>query len=294
MTSRWMYRLLLCSGLFLLAPATLATTLLDGTQGRIHYELSGTGTGIPVILVHGFSTPMWVWNPLYDALVQDGRQVLRFDLHGRGRSERAPADALDVFHQQIRDLRQALKLDAPADLVGLSMGGAIVSSYTAKHPEDVRRVVFIAPFNTGRTVPLLGWSPVGEWLAKYVLVPISLRWGYRNNFADAEAFLAANPDIARRFRENRNSHDYSMALLSSLRNIIMKDQIHWYQKVGNQRRDILLVWGQSDSVVPYKQSENVQAALQGAELLSVPGAGHFPQLERADVVVPAIVQFLKH
>lgn len=279
--------------LFLFTQGCWAESFLDGPTGRIHYQLSESGSGTPVVLVHGFSTPMWVWEPVYRALVEDGRKVLRFDLHGRGQSARAGRDSLELFHAQLDALRQGLNLQAPFDIVGLSMGGAITSSYTVSQPLHVRRVVLVAPFNTGRKIPLLGGSPIGEWLAEFVLVPISLRWGYRNNFSDADAVLDANPELAARFRSSKPSHDYAMALLSSLRNIISQDQLQWYEKLGQLQKPVLLVWGEDDGIVPFDQSPQLRAALGEARFLAVPDAGHLPHLERPEAVVPVIVDFLR-
>ena len=48
------------------------------SDGVTRYQFSGTGKGL-VILVHGFSSPYFIYDNLYDILVRDGYRVLRYD-----------------------------------------------------------------------------------------------------------------------------------------------------------------------------------------------------------------------
>jgi hypothetical protein len=69
------------------------------SDGICHYELgcpsshlphSGDGPGVrtSVILIHGFSVPYFIWDPTFEFLTQSGFRVLRYDLFGRGFSDR--------------------------------------------------------------------------------------------------------------------------------------------------------------------------------------------------------------
>ncbi len=58
------------------------------SRGMVHYELAGPDDAHMVVLVHGFSVPYYVWDPTFDALVGAEFRVLRFDLYGRGYSDR--------------------------------------------------------------------------------------------------------------------------------------------------------------------------------------------------------------
>ena len=57
-------------------------------HGTVHYQLAGPERGRTVVLVHGFSVPYYIWDPTYDELVKKGFRVLRYDLYGRGYSDR--------------------------------------------------------------------------------------------------------------------------------------------------------------------------------------------------------------
>jgi pimeloyl-ACP methyl ester carboxylesterase len=54
------------------------------SDGFTHYELDGPEEGDVIVLVHGFSTPLFIWDPTYEYLLDKGFKVLRYDLYGRG------------------------------------------------------------------------------------------------------------------------------------------------------------------------------------------------------------------
>jgi pimeloyl-ACP methyl ester carboxylesterase len=68
------------------------------------------------------------------------------------------------------------------------------------------------------------------------------------------------------------------------------DQI---RRVGASPRPVLVVWGRQDTGAPISQSEALPAAMPRASLLPVDSAGHLPYLDQPDVVVPAVVRFLR-
>ncbi len=65
---------------------TLAGDFINLNEGVVYYETSDPSQKPNVVLVHGFSTPSFIWNPTYTHLANSGHSVLRFDLYGRHRS----------------------------------------------------------------------------------------------------------------------------------------------------------------------------------------------------------------
>ena len=57
-------------------------------DGMVHYELAGPDSGVTVVLVHGFSVPFYIWDSTAARLHDAGFRVLRYDLYGRGYSDR--------------------------------------------------------------------------------------------------------------------------------------------------------------------------------------------------------------
>ena len=111
-----------------------------------HYELANPNKENTVVFIHGFSVPYFIFDPTFEFLSRSGFRVLRYDLFGRGFSDRPDTRYnIDLFDKQLTDLLDALRLTRPVNLVGLSMGGVIASTFTARHPERVQSLTLIDP-----------------------------------------------------------------------------------------------------------------------------------------------------
>ena len=95
------------------------------SDGYTHYEWGGPENGQPVVLVCGAGTPMFIWDYQFDALAQAGFHVLRYDLFGRGLSDRPSVYTADLYDRQLLELLDSQGIKTPVDLAGLSLGGAI-------------------------------------------------------------------------------------------------------------------------------------------------------------------------
>src|SRR5262245_18214081 len=58
------------------------------TDGTTHYDVAGPDSGRPIVLVHGFSVPYYIWDSTAKALATAGHRVIRYDEYGRGFSDR--------------------------------------------------------------------------------------------------------------------------------------------------------------------------------------------------------------
>ncbi|NPV67613.1 MAG: alpha/beta hydrolase [Anaerolineae bacterium] len=263
-------------------------TLPDGVT---HYELTGPEDGQVVVLIHGFSTPMFLWDPTVPALTAAGLRVLRYDLLGRGFSDRPPVsyDA-ELFDRQLLHLLDALGLSAPVDLLGLSMGGAIAVNFTDRHPERVRRLGLEGPagFSTSVTlralalfVPVLGevlMSLAGNWL---------IVGGLPRDFYRPERY----PEYTEKYRAQLPYKGFKRAILSTMRHMKLAGLADAYARVGQQGRRVLLIWGRQDITVPFPASQQVLAAIPQAEFHPIDEAGHIPHYERPEIVNPILVAF---
>jgi len=97
------------------------------SDGVTHYQWGGPERGRKVVFVHGFSSPMFIFDPVFRALTDAGLRVLRYDLYGRGLSDRPRAryDA-DLFDRQLGELLDAQRVTEPVDVVGLSPTSALL------------------------------------------------------------------------------------------------------------------------------------------------------------------------
>jgi pimeloyl-ACP methyl ester carboxylesterase len=262
-------------------------SFVELSQGRVHYELAGPEDGTLVVLVHGFSVPFFVWDPTFEKLASEGFRVLRYDLYGRGYSDR-PDIAYDrtLYVEQLRELLAAIGVDRPVDLVGLSMGGPVIASFTSSYPERVARLVFVDPFVGPVDAGVLTVPQLGDYLAVFVARTLPTRLA--EDFYDPGKV----PEWEGRFREQMRYRGFRRALLRSLREFMARDFSDLYASVGRLGKPTLVVWGRHDRTVPFAHGESVSSAL-GARLFVVEEAGHTPHLERPEIFEPELVSFLR-
>ncbi len=261
-------------------------------NGVVHYELLGDADQPLVVLVHGFSSPMYVFDPTVAALREKGFRVLRFDLFGRGFSDRIPESdySLGVYVEQLHGLLNALQIDQPVSLLGLSMGGAIVTKFTASYPEMVDRVSLVAPlFETPERpeVALVKTPWLGEYLGTVVLVPRFIN-GAAETVFDVNSF----PDWTEKFLPQTEYKGFSQALVQTARFLSGKSFQADYQALGALHKPVLLIWGKEDKIIGFSEHEKVQKAVPHLNFFAIEKAGHLPHYEKADIVNPIILNFI--
>ena len=119
----------------------------SGERGAplLHVALD-EGEGPVVILVHGIASSSITFQKLVPRLT-DAHRVIALDILGFGESP-APAHATYTIEEHARALSatiRSLRLTAPFELVGHSLGALIASRYAADHPEGVAKLVLVSP-----------------------------------------------------------------------------------------------------------------------------------------------------
>jgi pimeloyl-ACP methyl ester carboxylesterase len=260
-------------------------------DGVVHYELAGPADGVPVVLVHGFSVPAYIWDSTAPALAAAGFRVLRYDLYGRGWSDRPDvAYTAALFDRQLAALLDTLGVRGPAHVVGLSMGGWVGATFAGNHPERVRSLTLVDPVAaTGGALPAPLRAPgLGAALWQALVVP-GMAAGQMGDFHDPARF----PDWADRYRVQMRYRGFGRALRSTRASLADVDMAAVYGRVARQQTPVLLVWGTEDRSVPFALSDSVRRWIPGAEFHAIPRAGHLPHMERAEVVNPVLVGFLR-
>jgi pimeloyl-ACP methyl ester carboxylesterase len=263
------------------------------SDGYVHYELSGPNDGPVVVLIHGISAPYFVWDDTHPALTKAGFRVLRYDLYGRGFSDR-PYVTYDeqLFDLQLIELLSALKLREPFDLVGSSMGGAIAVIFAARHPEKVRKLLLIDPAGYPVNLPLAGrvvrLPVVGDYLT-YAFGNPMMRRGFKDYFFKLDKLST----FSEKYRQQMQYTGFKRAMLSTLRNFNLDDQKTAYEAVGEQKRQVMLLWGREDKIIPFSNNEMIRAVIHGAVFHAIDAAGHMPHYEAPVKMNPLIVEFMK-
>ena len=262
-------------------------------HGVTHYELSGVEADEAIVLICGFSVPYYIFDPVFEALRLGGLPVLRYDLLGRGWSDRPRIRyGIEAFLQQLRELLDALNINR-ASLVGLSMGGPIAASFTARYPTRVRRLVLIDPAGA-RDLPL-------SWFLRLCSLPVlgemamllpgtgAILRAVAKDFFD-ETLVA---DFLQRYRTQMQFAGFRRALLSTLRAGMLESCLETYEEVGMLGLPTLLIWGMEDHTVPFEHSILIRQAMPHAKFEAIQDAGHVPHYEQPALVNRVLAEFLQ-
>jgi pimeloyl-ACP methyl ester carboxylesterase len=270
--------------------ASDAGAFIQLSQGRTHYRIEGPPNGLPLVMLHGATVPLWEYDCLAPHLVAAGFRILRFDFYGHGLSDRLEVPyTLERFRQQALELIEATNFPRPAALMGHSVGAAIGSAVAAARPEWITRLVLVAPmlnFNATNLWSLAFRCPgLGEVLMRCVGLPALMR---RRRLRYASI---GQPQLAQRFRDQTNYAGLGRALLSMARSATLGDQSARYGALPALEREILVIWGCLDRVVPARHIARLRALVQVHRYLALDDARHNVLMTHPEAVAEAVREF---
>jgi pimeloyl-ACP methyl ester carboxylesterase len=240
------------------------------------------GKGPAVILVHGYPLDGAMWSGVARALSTQFR-VLKPDLPGRGNTEAPAPDGIEGYADFLETIVGSL--EGPVGLAGFSFGGYISLAFARRRPEKVRALALVdtrasADDEAGRTkrdetiaaVRANGVAPVLEAMPGKLLSPESL----------------ARPDLLERVQRiiSRQKPETVEADLSAMRD--RPDSTGFLHEISIPT---LVVVGERDALTPPADSEAIAAAIPGARLVTIAGAGHLTPMERPKAVAGALAEF---
>lgn len=116
---------------------------VDNHGVRIHYLDEGSGE--PMLLIHGHTFDLRIWDDVMPGLLASGKRVLRPDLRGHGLSDRPDTGYHHSHHAaDMAAVLAAAGVDS-ATIVGYSIGGAIALEMALTMPARVTALVLVAP-----------------------------------------------------------------------------------------------------------------------------------------------------
>ena len=226
---------------------------------------------LPIVLITGQLLTDAVWQPLLDAW--SDREVIVAD----NRSD----DTMEGFAQRLLD-------DAPPKfaLVAHAMGGFVAFEVMRRAPDRVARLALIStlasadgPAQTARRQGYIDLVESGKF--EQVVeerIPILFPEEKRD---DAQLL-----GLARRMAADTGAETF----LAQQRAIMAR--IDSRPRLGEIAVPTLLIWGEKDGITSRAHHDEIAAAIPGARLEVVPGAGHLPTVEAPDVVGPLLGKFI--
>lgn len=254
-----------------------------------HWRREGSPDGTPIVLVHGATVPSWEFDFLVPPLLRAGFQTLRFDLYGHGTSDRPRGVyTFERFERQVIEFIERNDCPRPAIVLGHSFGAALVAAVSVARPDWVSKIVLVAPMldfsSTTAWTRLFRIPALGEIAMHGFGVPALIRRRKRR-YAQF-----GHPQLTPRFIEQVSIAGYGRALLSMFRTGALGDKADRYSALRGIERDILVITGDRDLIIPPAHIARVRSLLPPHQHCATP-AEHNLLLTHPDLVVDALVQW---
>jgi proline iminopeptidase len=277
----------------------MRVALPDGT--RIFFEVIGTKL-VPegptmrerptMLLLHGgpgvdHSVMSHVLAPLSNAA-----QLVLLDHRGQGRSDGDDPDEwmLDRWVRDIADFCAVLELEHPI-ILGQSFGGVVALAVGARHPDLPAKLVVSssnARFRPDRAFPMF------ERLGGPEVRAVVERHFSELSDESAEEFVRVALPVY-------NPTPMDPGVLARVR-LKLEVGNEWFRREGlavdllpelpSIRCPTLVLGGELDPICPVADSEDIAAAIPGAELRIVEGAGHGVFRDKPEEAVAMIREFV--
>jgi pimeloyl-ACP methyl ester carboxylesterase len=242
----------------------------------VRYYEGGSGPALLFLHSAGGVTEQ---DPLLNALAKT-HHVYAPLVPGYGDSEEAPEirDMLD-FTLHTWDVAEALGLKDPI-LVGHSMGGMIAAEMAAVAPNDVSRLALIAPAGL--------WDDDHPIADLFATLPFELPELLFHDAAAGTAIMTAGTNM-------EDPNFLQTYLVRNARQLGMAGRILFpiperglAGRLYRIKAKTVLIWGDNDKLVPPVYAHAFKKGIKGAELVSIPEAGHMVTVEKTDAVLEAV------
>ena len=255
------------------------------------------GEGPVVLLLHGLGTSLVSWACNIDALADAGYTVIAPDLPGSGDSDKpghldySPDSAADFIFEFTEEL--GLKRFS---LVGNSAGGVIAALFALEHPDMVEKMVLVGTGGFGRKV---------SWFFRIISVPLLgdllyNRW--LNEKLETTKFLFYRPpaivdELLPEINRVKQLPGIRKAMLRSIRSSIsirgLRQRSYILGPLKASQVPLLIIWGAEDIIISASHAEAASRELPESIVRVIPECGHWPQMEKPDLVNPMLISFLR-
>ncbi|MGV3708298.1 MAG: alpha/beta fold hydrolase [Gemmatimonas sp.] len=253
---------------------------------RIGYDDSGSGT--PVLFVHGFPHDRSLWDEQCSALSTHVRCIAP-DLRGFGESSTEGPYSVEQYADDLAALLDHLEI-RHAVVCGLSMGGYIAMAMWRRHPEHVIGLILCD------TKP----GPDNAEGREKRNTMIALAEGEGSAAVAAQMITGMIGKTTREKRPDIVTRTEAMMRAAPVAGIVgalaaLRDRPDSTQSLGTVTVPTLVVCGEEDALTPVSESEAIVAALSPrakAKLEVIEDAGHASCIERPAAVTHVMADFL--
>ena len=256
----------------------------------IRLAFSDTGSGAPVVLlVHGFPLNRSMWDPQVGSLRGAGYRVIAPDLRGFGTSEGADFGPL-TMEQHADDLAallDSLGVSEPVVYVGLSMGGYIAFAFWRRYPRRVRGFVLAdtrAAADT--TAGLLDREAMIRRAEAENSSRVAIEMMRPKLFSP---HLRSGAPVERQVL-GMMSNNSGATVANGARGLAQRPAS--FEVLPTVTVPTLVLVGEFDQLTPPSDSAEIAHQIEGAQLVTIDGAGHMANMENPEAFNAALLAFI--
>ena len=280
------------------------TTTVEVNGRPVRVRLTGPADGEPVLLIHGIARSLEDFTATQD-LLSDEFRVINIDLPGFGLTRKQPGrPGLEAFARAAVGVLDALDEHRPVHVMGNSLGGAVAMTIAAHNPERVASLVLIDAAGFGREVNI---SPLPMvWAGLSALPRVGARFSERAREAGAQVNrdvfhdpTFATPGMIKHAGKVGRQPDFRATFFGTAASIsapVYGVRPGWRREllaaVRRTGLPVLVVWGESDTVLPVSHLDGARTGLPDARFHLFEQTGHMPQIERAPELVALAREFI--
>lgn len=250
--------------------------------GPLKVHKSGTGTGDPVFLIHGFASDSLSWYPLEREL-QKSHVVYRLDLPNHGGS---PKRRIGSFANLVREVRAAF--DAPglekAHVIGHSLGGALAIALADTRERQIASLSLLAPGGLGPKINgdfIAGIAAASKLESLEAWLKVMVHDPARIDQAFVKAAFSARANPALRAAQSVMGETL---FADNTQGFDLKAALHRIQCPTR------IVWGRNDAVLDWKDALRAPGRMA---LHLLEDVGHVPQMEAPELVLQIITSLIR-
>ena len=285
------------------ATATLEKLYWNWQGYKIQYTVMGTG--IPLVLVHGFGASIGHWRKNIPVLANAGYQVYAIDLLGFGGSDKPPLDyTVFVWVELLKDFCKA-HIQEPAVFIGNSIGALLSLIVVTEHPEIAAGAVLInsagglshrphelnPPLRIvmGAFNKLIGHPISGKFVFDRIRQKAQIRRTLYQVYRDRNAVTDELVDLLYTPSCDAGAQQVFASILTAPPGPTPLELL------PKLKCPLLVIWGAEDPWTPISGAKIYELARENGKdikIVPIPGAGHCPHDEVPDVVNREIVEWL--
>ncbi len=252
---------------------TALTDTINAVGVQFAYRQLGPSTGVPVVFLTHLAAVLDNWDPRVVDGIAAKHRVITFDNRGVGASSGSTPTTIEEMAKDAVAFIRALGFDQ-VDFFGFSMGGMIAQLIAQEEPQLVRKMI------------LAGTGPAGgEGIEKVTRISyLDIARGLVTR-QDPKQFLfftrtpngrRAGKKFLARLKERTSDRDKAISVRS------FRAQLKAIHRWGQQtpadlsgiHQPVLVMNGDSDRMVPTKNTVDLDRRLPNSQLVIYPDAGH--------------------